>query len=257
MSNERFSPILKQGDFFSEVKIIEPRTIDFVFVDPPYFLSADGLSVSSGKAVSVNKGDWDKSSSDLAKKKFHQDWVREVRRLLTDDGSVVVSGTYHSIFECGVLLQAAGFKILNDIVWFKPNGAPNLSGRRLTASHETLIWAAKSSRSKFVYNYSQMRAAEFEGDKIKSRGKQLRSVWWIPNVPKSEKEFGRHPTQKPLRLMRRVIEAFTLPGQMVLDPFMGSGSTGVAALELGRHFIGFEKETEYFELATKRMGVAS
>ncbi len=255
MSDERFRPLLKQGDFFAEAQSLEDGAIDFIFVDPPYFLSNDGFSVSSGKAVSVNKGAWDTSASDLAKSEFHRAWVRESARLLAENGSIVVSGTYHSIFDCGVLLKAAGFEILNDIIWFKPNGAPNLSGRRVTASHETLIWAAKSGSSKFVYNYSEMRAAEFEEDKIKTKGKQLRSVWWIPNVPKSEKQHGPHPTQKPLRLMRRVIQAFTLPGQTVLDPFMGSGTTGVAALGLGRNFIGFEKEADYFDLAKKRMAV--
>jgi site-specific DNA-methyltransferase (adenine-specific) len=247
---------LRLGDFFVEGLSLDDELFDFVFIDPPYFLSNNGFTVSGGKAVSVNKGSWDHVASGKTSLDFHKAWASEVRRLMKKDATLVVSGTYHSIFECGVALETQGFKILNDLVWFKPNGAPNLSGRRVAASHELMIWAGKSDRAKHVYNYKEMREAEFPEDRIKSAGKQLRSVWWIPSVSKSEKIHGYHPTQKPLRLMRRIISAFTLPGQKVLDPFMGSGTTAVACSELGRDFIGYESDKNYFELAKARIGGA-
>jgi site-specific DNA-methyltransferase (adenine-specific) len=242
-----------QGDFFEKIKKVETESVDFIFADPPYFLSNGGISVASGKQVIVDKGDWDKVSSKSSAFQFQDEWIEQVRRVLAPNGSIVISGTYHSIFQCANALERHGYKILNDIIWFKPNGAPNLSGRRLTASHETLLWAAKSEKSKFVYNYKDMKALDFDGDQIKKPGKQLRSVWWIPNTPQSEKIHGRHPTQKPLRLLRRVVSAFSLPGQLVFDPFMGSGTTAVACKELQRNFLGIELSKEYVELAQKRI----
>lgn len=253
MSQDKQGTKLIFGDFFSEIKKIEDESVDFIFADPPYFLSTGGISVSAGRQVSVDKGDWDKPGLNLTPAEFQNKWISEVRRVLNPNGALVVSGTYHSIFRCGIALEDNGYKILNDIVWFKPNGAPNLSGRRLAASHETLIWASKSPKSKFVFNYKELREAAFEGDQIKRPGSQLRSVWWIPNSSSSEKQYGKHPTQKPIKLMRRVISAFTLPGQLVLDPFMGSGTTGVACVELGRRFVGIEVSKEYFEIAKKRI----
>ncbi len=241
------------GDFFEKINKVETESVDLVFADPPYFLSNGGMSVASGKQVIVDKGDWDKTSSKSSAAQFQDEWIRQVRRVLGPNGSIVISGTYHSIFQCASALERHGYKILNDIIWFKPNGAPNLSGRRLTASHETLLWAAKSDKSKFVYNYKEMKTSEFDGDPIKKPGKQLRSVWWIPNTPQSEKLHGRHPTQKPLRLLRRVVSAFSLPGQLVFDPFMGSGTTAVACKELHRDFLGIELSKEYVELARKRI----
>lgn len=243
------------GDFFEKVHALKKHSVDLIFADPPYFLSNGGMSVSSGKQSLVDKGDWDIANSNMSPKEFQAAWIESVVRVLHPDGSVVISGTYHSIFHCADALEKNGFKMLNDIIWFKPNGAPNLSRRRVTASHETLLWATKSANSKFVYNYDELRAANFEGDNIKRAGSQLRSVWWIPNTPASEKTFGRHPTQKPLKLLTRVVMAFSKPGQVVLDPFMGSGTTGVACKYLGRKFIGIEQSHEYVELAKRRMGI--
>ena len=243
------------GDFFERVHELKKHSVDLIFADPPYFLSNGGMSVASGKQALVDKGDWDKANSNMSPKEFQAAWIESVARVLHPDGSVVISGTYHSIFQCADALEKNGFKMLNDIIWFKPNGAPNLSRRRVTASHETLLWAAKSANSKFVYNYDELRAASFEGDNIKRAGSQLRSVWWIPNTPASEKTFGKHPTQKPLKLLTRVVMAFSKPGQVVLDPFMGSGTTGVACKYLGRKFIGIEQSHEYVELAKRRMGI--
>lgn len=244
---------LIQGDFFKKHVSIASESVDFVFADPPYFLSSGGMSVSSGRQVNVDKGDWDLSSGSEMENEFHRHWVRLVREKMKPDATIVVSGTHHSIFKCGRVLEEAGFKILNDIAWFKPNGAPNLSGRRLAASHETLIWAAKTEKSKFVFNYEFLKYGDYPMDKIKKPGKQMRSVWWIPSTPKSEKALGGHPTQKPVALLSRVISAFTDDGALVLDPFMGSGTAGVVAKEMGRSFVGVEKSPEYFRTAKRRI----
>lgn len=255
MSQDR--PALKrliQGDFFEAVQAVPDSSVNLVFADPPYFLSNDGFTVSSGKTASVNKGDWDKLPNGITTLEFHSNWIKEVRRVLHPDGALVVSGTYHSIYETGCAIQGAEFKILNEIIWLKPNGAPNLSGRRLAATHETLIWASKSNQSKFTFNYEQLKGGDFPGDKLKVPGRQMRSVWSIPTTPKVEKSHGKHPTQKPLALLDRVIVAFSNPGDVVLDPFMGSGTTGLSALSLQRSFIGIELEAAYYNLAKTRMG---
>lgn len=245
------------GDFLEVSSSLKASSFDFVFADPPYFLSTGGISVSSGKQVRVNKGHWDEP--DMAPggspQDFHRAWISRALELLKPDGSIVISGTYHSIFDYGVALKEQKAKILNDIVWFKPNGAPNLSRRRVTASHETLVWASRYESSKFTYNYNEMRSLDPHGDKIKVKDRQLRSVWWIPTTPAREKTFGRHPTQKPLALMERLILAFTEKGANVLDPFMGSGTTGLACKNHDRKFTGIELNEEYFEIAKKRMGV--
>ncbi len=242
------------GDCFSEIERLPDKSVDLAFADPPYFLSKDGFTVSSGKSVSVNKGDWDKLSGWKSSFDFHREWLRLIRPKLKDGGSIVVSGTYHSIFEIGVALNENSYRILNDIVWYKPNGAPNLSGRRLAASHESLIWASKDEKGKFTFNYEHLKNLDFPGDKIKNPGKQMRSVWWIPTAKASEKAFGKHPTQKPIELMTRIVLAFSNEGDIVLDPFMGSGTTGVAALSLNRKFIGIERDREFFALSKKRIG---
>lgn len=248
---------LIHSDALHELKAMPSESFDLIFADPPYFLSRGGFSVSSGRQVPVTKGLWDEpgSGDGMEPADFHMAWITESKRLLKPNGSIVISGTYHSIVDYGVALKENSFKILNDIIWFKPNGAPNLSRRRLTASHETLIWAAKGDTTKHTFNYDQMRESQFDGDKIKRPGRQLRSVWWIPSTPRSQKKLGAHPTQKPLSLLERVVLAFTNPGDTVLDPFMGSGTTGVVCAKLDRSFVGIEREYEYFELAKRRMGV--
>ena len=253
MDSEQFKLI--NNDFFEVINSIPKNSIDLVFADPPYFLSNGGFTVRSGKQVSVNKGAWDEAASRADSRQFHRDWIQAVRKVMTPDASIVITGTHHSIFQCAAELESSGFRLLNDIVWFKPNGAPNLSRRRLGASHEMILWASKSNTSKFVFNYDELRDGDYPGDTIKRAGKQMRSVWWIPTTPKREKSFGRHPTQKPLDLMRRIITGFSAPGSIVLDPFMGSGTTGVACKELGRRFIGIEMSQEFFEVAKNRMGI--
>lgn len=244
---------LLHNDSLIALKEFENSSIDFVFADPPYFLSNDGLSVKSGKAVSVNKGDWDKSAGFSSDLEFHRTWIRECLRVLKPNGSLAISGTYHSIYTCGFVLQEEGCRIINDIVWFKPNGAPALAGRNFTASHETVLWASKSKNAKHTFNYAASKAWMDPKDKILNPGKQMRSVWSIPTAPKSEKKYGSHPTQKPLELMMRLVALCSNVGDTVLDPFCGSGTTGVAALSLGRNFVGIDLSETYLELAKERI----
>ncbi len=228
-----------------------------IFADPPYNLSNDGFTVHAGKRVSVNKGAWDKSSGTENDFEFHKKWIEACRRVLKDDGTIWVSGTYHSIYACGYALQLLNFRILNDISWYKPNAAPNLGCRMFTASHETLIWASKSKTSKHTFNYAEMREGNFAADFLKNPGKQMRSVWSIMTPAKSEKVFGKHPTQKPLKLMDRIILSSTKPGDLVLDPFCGSATTGVSAISFGRRFIGIDLDESYLKtMAVPRLKAA-
>jgi len=244
---------LVNGDVIAELNNIDSESVDFVFADPPYFLSNDGFTVKSGKSVSVNKGEWDKSYGFEAELNFHENWIAECLRILKPNGTIAISGTYHSIYKCGYLLQKLNCRIVNDITWFKPNGAPALAGRNFTASHETILWASKNQKAKHTFNYAISRDWEVGNDSIYRRGKQMRSVWSIPTTPKREKTFGNHPTQKPLELMSRLIALCTLPGDVVVDPFCGSGTTGVACAMHDRNFIGIDLDKSYLELASKRI----
>lgn len=243
---------LINDDCFDFLPTVAKESVDMVFADPPYNLSNNGFTCQSGKAVSVNKGDWDASNGLEKDFEFHKKWLNECKRVLKKDGTLWLSGTYHSIYACGFALQSLGFHILNDICWYKPNASPNLSCRFFTASHETLIWARKSKDGKHTFNYEKMRTGVFR-DFLKVPEKQMRSVWAIGTTPPSEKLLGKHPTQKPLELLDRIVVASTNEGDLVLDPFMGSGSTGVAALKRKRHFIGIEKDKEYYNLACNRI----
>ena len=170
----------------------------FIFADPPYLLSNDGFSCQNGKRVSVNKGRWDSSKGFDEDLNFHDSWIKECRRVLKPEGTIWISGTYHSIYKCGFLLQKHNFHLLNDISWFKPNASPNLSCRFFTASHETVLWARKDKKAKHYFDYISMKNGKFPEDKIKKPSLQMRSVWSIPTLSKDEKIFGKHPTQKPL-----------------------------------------------------------
>jgi site-specific DNA-methyltransferase (adenine-specific) len=223
------------------------KSVDMVFADPPYNLSNDGFTVHAGKRVSVNKGDWDKSAGPEKDFQFHLTWIRACKRVLKENGTIWISGTYHSIYACGYALQLEDFRVLNDISWYKPNAAPNLGCRMFTASHETLIWASKNKKSKHTFNYSLMREGDFPGDIIKNPGKQMRSVWSILTPGKNEKKHGKHPTQKPLKLLDRAIVSSTNEGDVVLDPFCGSATTGVSAVMRGRKFIGIDSDQNYLD----------
>ena len=245
---------LLQGDCRQILQTLQEESVNLVFADPPYHLSNGGFSVASGKQVSVNKGAWDVSQGLEADYNFHLEWLSAVQRVMHKDATIFVSGTFHSIFRTGFALESLGFRILNHITWYKPNAAPNLSGRSFAASNESIIWASKSPKSKHVFNYEDLKNGDFPKDQLKNPGKQMRDVWSISTTPQSEKAHGKHPTQKPLALLERIVSAASNPGQTVLDPFLGSGTTGVAATLLGRNFIGVELDAGYLELANRRIG---
>jgi site-specific DNA-methyltransferase (adenine-specific) len=245
---------LYMHDSIEFLKKLPENSIDMIFADPPYNLSNGGFTVHAGKRVSVHKGDWDKSRGIEDDFEFHHNWLKESYRVLKPEGTIWISGTYHSIYQCGYALQKIGYKVLNDISWFKPNASPNLSGRYFTASHETLIWARKDHKAKHVYNYQDMKNGNWHiNDMIKNEGKQMRSVWAIGTPKREEKIYGKHPTQKPLALLERIVLASTTPDAVVLDPFTGSSTTGIAALMHGRKFIGIDLEGEFLKLSHKRI----
>lgn len=237
--------LLYHGDCLEILKEVPDRSIDLVFADPPYFLSNDGSTCQSGKRIKVNKGDWDRSSGLELDYAFNYAWLREVKRILTFNGTIFVSGTHHVIFGIGFAMQNLGFKILNDITWFKVNPPPNLSCRYFTHATETIIWAASNLQSKHFFDYHAMK--ETNG------GKQMRSLWSITPPSKKEKRFGRFTTQKPLALLDRIIRAASREGDLVLDPFNGSGTTGVVAMALKRRYIGIEQEADFLRLSVLRL----
>lgn len=243
--NKEHSVKLFLGDCLQLLPQFPRNSIDMIFADPPYFLSNGGITCHAGRMVSVNKGEWDVSQGIEENHKFNLAWLSECQQVLTKNGVIWVSGTAHVIFSVGFAMQQLGFKILNDIIWFKPNASPNLSCRYFTHSTETLIWAAKNQKSKHTFNYELMKQL---GD-----GKQMRNLWEISPPQPKEKAHGKHPTQKPLKLLERILLASTNEDDIVLDPFNGSGSTGVAALRLGRKYLGIEISEEYLKLTIKRL----
>ena len=244
------------GNCLEVLSHIPDNSVDMIFADPPYLLSNGGFTVHAGKRVSVDKGDWDKSNGIKQDFNFHLEWIQACRRVLKPNGTIWVSGTYHSIYMCGFALQGAKFHILNDIAWFKPNASPNLSCRFFTASHETLIWARKEKKAKHIFNYNLMKNGDWSEDFLKKPGLQMRSVWALGTPKSFEKKFGKHPTQKPLDLLRRIVLASTNKGATILDPFTGSSTTGIAATMYGRKFIGMDLEKKYLDLSIKRFEIS-
>lgn len=224
---------------------IPPESIDMIFADPPYFLSNGGMSCHAGRRVSVNKGDWDKSRGIEETHKFNLEWLKRCQNILTKDGTIWVSGTAHVIYSIGFAMQQLGYKILNDISWYKINPPPNLSCRYFTHSTETVIWAAKNKNSRHCFNYPLMRKM--------NNNKQMQSLWSITAPKTEEKIFGKHPTQKPVALLERIVLASSKEHDIILDPFTGSSTTGVAAYRLGRYFIGIDNNLEYLNLSVKRL----
>lgn len=243
---------LYYGDCLNIMSAFPANYVDMIFADPPYNLSNGGFTVHAGKMVSVNKGNWDKSRGFNGDYTFHHNWLEACRRVLKPNGTIWVSGTYHSIYQCGHAIQSLGYHILNDIAWFKPNASPNLSCRYFTASHETLIWARKEKKAKHEFNYELMKNSSWERDFIKKPNTQMRSVWAIGTPKPDEKKFGKHPTQKPIDLLKRIILASTNKNDLILDPFTGSSTTGLAAYLYGRKFIGIDTEQNYLDLSVKR-----
>ena len=209
---------------------------DMIFADPPYFLSNGGITCHAGKMVSVHKGDWDQSRGWEWNHEFNTEWLRRCQRVLKPNGTLWVTGTHHVIFSVGFALQQLGYKILNDVAWEKPNPPPNLSCRYFTHSTETVLWAAKNDKSKHTFNYKEMKAVT---------GKQMKTVWTMTAPGGAEKTHGKHPTQKPVALVERCLLASTNPSDLVLDPFMGGGTTGVACIRLQRRFVGTEMDAPY------------
>lgn len=245
--------VLYLGDSIEHLNQLPEGSVDMIFADPPYNLSNGGFTVHAGKMVSVHKGDWDKSKGFESDYDFHLKWLNACHRVLKDDGTIWVSGTYHSIYQCGTAMQQIGFHILNDVAWFKPNASPNLSCRFFTASHETLIWARKSKKGKHYFDYKMMKEGDWKDDFIKKPNLQMRSVWSIHPPKNWEKVHGKHPTQKPVELLRRCVLASTKKGDIIVDPFTGSSTTGIASKIIGgRKFIGFDLDKNFLDLSVKR-----
>lgn len=249
---------LYAGDSFEVLARFPDNSVDMIFADPPYNLSNDGITCQAGKMVKVNKGDWDKSKGFEMDVAFHEAWIAACKRVLKPEGTIWISGTNHSIYQCGFILQKLNFHILNDIAWFKPNAAPNLACTTFAHSHETLLWAKKEKKARHSFNYKIMKNGTFAEDKMKAPDKQMRSVWSIPTPPKSEKIFGKHPTQKPLALLKRIVLSSTDEGSLILDPFNGGGTTGIAAKMVGnRKYIGIDISEEFIDLTIKRYNQVS
>jgi site-specific DNA-methyltransferase (adenine-specific) len=241
-NDEKF--YLLKGDAVKLLKKINAESINMIFADPPYFLSNDGITCHSGKMVSVNKGKWDKAEGIREIHDFNIKWIRECKRVLNKDGTIWISGTYHNIYSLGIALLEHEYKILNNVVWYKTNPPPNLGCRCFTHANETIIWAKKYVNSKHCFNYKLMKEL--------NNNKQMKDVWKIGQVKKIEKEYGKHPTQKPLELLKRIILASTEEDMVILDPFNGSGTTGIAAAKLNRKYIGIDLEEEYLNLTWRR-----
>lgn len=234
---------LLHGDCFRLLRDFDFK-FNCIFADPPYFLSRGGISVQAGKIVSVNKGDWDKGKSLQEIMDFNMEWLALCRDKLKDNGTIWVSGTYHNIFSVANCLSELGYKILNVLTWAKTNPPPNISCRYFTYSTEFIIWARKSEKKAHYFNYDLVK--QING------GKQMTDVWHLPAIAPWEKSCGKHPTQKPLALLARILMASTKQGEWVLDPFCGSSTTGVAANLLGRRFLGIDQEGSYIEMSRCR-----
>jgi len=257
---------LARGDCRELLALLPPASVDLIFADPPYFLSNGGFTCHAGRRAPVRKGAWDASRGVDEDHRFNVAWLAACQRVLKPEGTLWVSGTQHVIFSVGFALQSLGFKLLNTVTWYKPNASPNLSCRYFTHSSELLLWAAPRGGPKLrhTFHYPEMRA--------EAGGKQMRDVWALPRPGdeelagdgrgtvwtltgprRAEKAHGRHPTQKPLALLERIVRATSSAGALVLDPFCGSGTTGVAAVGLGRRFLGLDTSSEYLALARSRL----
>jgi len=247
--DEEMGVLLYQEDCIRLMDILIEKypegVFDMIFADPPYFLSNGGITCYAGKMVKVDKGKWDKSNGVNENHEFNLSWLSRCQKLLKKNGTIWVSGTHHVIYSVGFAMQQLEMKILNDITWEKPNPPPNLSCRYFTHSTETIIWAAKNKYSKHCFNYEEMKKL--------NNGKQMKTVWSIPAPNGDEKFFGKHPTQKPLKLIERIILASTVENDFIFDPFSGSSTTGLAAIKLNRLFVGCELEDEFISLSVKRI----
>lgn len=235
--------LLAHGDTFKLLKEFDFK-FDMIFADPPYFLSNGGISLQSGKVVCVDKGEWDKGKTPEEMESFNMEWLSLCREKLKDNGSIWISGTYHNIFSVANCLTNLGYKILNVITWQKTNPPVNISCRFFTYSTEFIIWARKTQKKPHKFNYELMKKL--------NEDKQMTDVWRLPAIGRWEKSQGKHPTQKPLSLLTRIILASTEQGDWILDPFSGSSTTGIAANICGRRFAGIEQEEQYCMMSKAR-----
>lgn len=243
---ETETEVLYQGDSLELLKKCRPESVDMIFADPPYFLSNNGITCQGGRMVSVNKAGWDEGKTKAERHRFNRRWLKLCRRVLTPDGTIWISGTLHNIYSIGMALEQEGFQIINNITWQKTNPPPNLACRCFTHSTETILWAKKDGiKARHCFNYQDM--------KLLNGGKQMKDVWTGSLTRASEKKEGKHPTQKPEYLLDRIVLASTAQGDLVLDPFCGSGTTGVAAKRYQRRFLGIDNVEEYLEIAKKRL----
>jgi site-specific DNA-methyltransferase (adenine-specific) len=258
---------LVEGDSLEVLARLPPASVDLIFADPPYNLSNGGTTCQSGRRAAVHKGDWDASRGVEHDHAFHRAWLEACRRVLKPTGTLWVSGTQHVIFSLGYAMQEIGYHLLNTVSWYKPNASPNLACRMFTHSTELLIWAAPSRGKKLEHTF------HYRAMKAQNGGKQMRDVWplpandgddgddrgdvWtLPTPAPSEKRHGRHPTQKPLALLDRIVEASSDPGGLVVDPFNGSGTTGLAATRAGRRYLGIDLDPAYLDLTRRRLADA-
>ena len=243
---------LYTADTLAFLESLPENSVDCVWTDPPYLLSNDGVTCVAGRRVSVNKGDWDQSQGIELDHEFNRSWLAECHRVLKPEGTIWGTGTSHVYLSVGMAMLQLGFRLLNDIIWEKPNPPPNLGCRCFTHSTETILWATKApkgSRHRYTFNYAEMRE--------ENGGKQMKSVWRMAAAGKDEKIHGKHPTQKPVALIARCLRASTKPGDLILDPFAGTCATGVAALSLNRYFIGCENQPGFVETSRNRLNTVA
>lgn len=249
-------------DVLAGVRDLPDNSFDLAIADPPYGASTQATwKLENGHALEGFGGAWKLASHDWDKFNgldgfaFTLSWLNELKRLVKPTGSIWIHSTYHNSGIVNVACQILGLEIINEVVWYKRNAFPNLSGRRLTASHETILWVhTGKDKREYYFNYDEVKSAAFKEDNLKEPGKQLRTVWDIPNNKKpDELEFGKHPTQKPLRLIERMLLISALRGGHLLIPFLGSGTDVIAGLEYGMECVGYEVEQEYFDLACQRI----
>lgn len=234
------------ADTFEALAAMKKNCIDMIFADPPYFLSNDGISCSGGKVVSVNKGSWDKIDSLAEKHEFNRKWISLCKAILKPNGTIWITGTLHNIYSVGMALEQEGFKILNNITWQKTNPPPNLACRCFTHSTETILWARKNDKkARHFFNYELMKQL--------NNGKQMKDVWTGRLTDRKEKIYGKHPTQKPIYLLERILLSATKEDDVVLDPFCGSSTTGVACKKLKRYYLGIDSNQEYLKLSKERL----
>lgn len=238
--------ILIHADCFQFMETMKLKKIDMICADPPYFLSNGGVTNSGGNLVSVDKGEWDKISSLREKYLFNKKWINLSRGLLKPDGTIWIFGSFHNIYTVGMALEEEKFRIMNNITWQKIDPPENLTHKYFTHSTETILWARKSeNRSNHFFNYQKMVEI--------NQGCQMTDVWTLNKTPRWEKKFGKHPTQKPEEVLKRIILSSTKKGDLILDPFIGSGTTAVVAKKLGRRCIGIDNNEEYLKCAAKRI----